>query len=75
MITPQRSERLHSVGRTPAAVDKRSDAIDWAGPPIRVALTVYLIPALLAVLAVGLLGMLVLSVGGMFTGPVRRPVG
>jgi len=48
---------------------------DLAGRLIQMALALYLIPALLMVLVVGGMGMLVLTVARLFTGPIRRSVG
>jgi hypothetical protein len=75
MITQQRSARLQSVARLPVSTEKRSVASDWAGQLIRMALALYLIPALLVVLAVGSIGMLVVAVGRLSTGLVRGLVG
>ena len=75
MLTRPKSARLRSVNRPPVAIDQRSVAADWAGRLIRIALSLYLIPALLAVLAVGVVGMLVITVAHLFMGPVHRPVG
>jgi hypothetical protein len=74
MITRPESVRLRRVGRLAVAAGKRSIASDWAGRLIRIVLTLYLIPALLAVLVVGISGMLVLAVGNLCIGLVQRPV-
>jgi hypothetical protein len=70
MITRQRPIRLRSRTRLVSA-ERRSVASDRAGRLIQVALALYLIPALLAVLAVGCLGMLILGIGRLFTARVR----
>jgi len=56
-------------------MDTRSVISDLAGRLIQMALALYLIPALLMVLVVGGMGMVVLTVGRLFTGPIRRSVG
>ena len=75
MITQQRSVRLHAVTQVPSSVDTGSVGSELAGRSIQMALALYLVPALLIVLLVGGVGMLVLMVGRLFTGPVHRPVG
>ena len=74
MITDQRSARLRNVVRLSASQDSRSVTSDHAGRLIQIALALYLLPVLLVVLAVGGVGMLVLAVGRLFTGPVREPL-
>lgn len=75
MITEQRSARLRPIVRLSASPDRRPIASDHAGRLIQIALALYLIPALLVVLAVGSVGMMVLMVGRLVTGPVRKPLG
>ena len=75
MITRPRSVRLQRVGRPAVAAGERPVASDWAGRLIQIALSLYLIPALLAVLAVGIVGMLIIAVGSLFISLVRPPVG
>lgn len=54
------------------SADKRTVAIERTGRLIQIVLALYLIPALLVVLAVGGFGMLVLEVGRSFIGSVHR---
>jgi hypothetical protein len=75
MITRSRSVRLQPVPLMSKSVDKRSVGSDLAGRLIQVGLALYLIPALMIVLVVGGVGMLILAVGRLFTGPVHRGVG
>jgi hypothetical protein len=75
MITQQRSARLQAVTRVSKAMDNRLDSSDLAGRLIQMALALYLVPALLIVLVVGGVGMLVLTVARLFTGPIQRSVG
>jgi len=75
MIAQQRSARLRTVSQVSKSMDKRSDYTDLAGRLIQMALALYLIPALLIVLVVGGVGMLVLTVGRLLTGPIQRSVG
>jgi len=56
-------------------MDSRSVGGDLAGRLIQIALALYLIPALLVVLVVGGVGMLVLTVGRLFSGPTQRSIG
>jgi len=55
--------------------DKDSVGSDLAGRLIQIVLALYLIPALLIVLMVGGMGMLVLTVGRLFTGSIHRAPG
>jgi hypothetical protein len=75
MITQQRSARLQAVTRMSKAMDNRSVGSDLAGRLIQMALAIYLVPALLLVLVVGGVGMLVVTVGRLFTGPIQRSAG
>jgi len=74
MITEPRSARLRVVTPVSKVMDNRLAGRDWAGRLIQMALALYLIPALLIVLIVGGMGMLVLTVGRLFTGPIQRSV-
>jgi hypothetical protein len=75
MITDQRSARLRPIARLSRSQDTCLIASDHAGRLIQIALALYLIPAFLVVLAVGGVGMMVLVVGRLVTGPVREPLG
>ena len=75
MITEQRSTRLRPIARLSATRDRRPVVSDHAGRLIQIALALYLLPALLVVLAVGGVGMTMLAVGRLVTGPVREPLG
>ncbi len=75
MITEQRSARLRPIARLSTSQDRRPVASDHAGRLIQIALALYLMPALLVVLALGGVGMLVLVVGRLVNGPVREPLG
>jgi hypothetical protein len=75
MMTEQRSVRLRAIARLSTSQNRRSEASNYAGRFIQIALALYLIPALLVVLAVGGIGMMVLVVGRLVTGPVREPLG
>jgi hypothetical protein len=74
MIIQPRSARLRAITRVSNIGDKRSSNSDLAGRLIQMALAFYLIPALLIVLVVGGVGILVLTVGRLFTGPIQRSV-
>jgi nitrate reductase NapE component len=74
MMTEQSSARLRPIARLAASQDRRSVASDHAGRLIQIALALYLIPALVVVLAVGGVGMMVLMVGRLVTGPIREPL-
>jgi hypothetical protein len=74
MITEQRSARLSRTELWYKSQDNRSVTSDHAGRLIQIALAVYLIPALLVVLAVGGVGMMVLAVSRLFIVPVRGPL-
>jgi hypothetical protein len=71
MIAEQRSARLRNAARVSAPHESRSVTGDQASRLIQIALALYLVPALLIVLAVGGVGMIVLAVGRLFTVPVR----
>jgi hypothetical protein len=45
------------------------------GRLIQMALALYLVPALLAVLVMSAVGMLVLTLGRVFAGPIQRSIG
>jgi hypothetical protein len=75
MITQSRSARVRAVTRDSEIVFNRLDCSDLAGRLIQMALAFYLIPALLIVLVVGGMGMLVLTVSRLFTGPIQGSVG
>ena len=75
MITQLRSVRLQAVGRVPGAVDKQTAMADVLGRLLQVALVLYLIPVLVLVLVVGGVGMLLLAIARLFTGPVPGPAG
>jgi hypothetical protein len=63
MVTQQQSAPIRRVAHMSLSVDERSVTSDRVGRLVQIALAVWLIPALLAVLMVGSLGMLVLSIG------------
>jgi hypothetical protein len=73
MITSQRMVRSRRVVRQAVSTAKPSHASRVAGRLIQIALAVYLLPAFLVVLAVGCLGMLVMAVRRLFSGPIRAP--
>jgi hypothetical protein len=75
MLTEQGSVRFQPIARLSASQDRHSGAGDHAGRFIQIALALYLIPALLVVLAVGGVGMLLLVIGRLVTGTVREPLG
>jgi nitrate reductase NapE component len=75
MITLPRSARLRAVNQVPKLMDSRIDCSDLLGRLIHMVLALYLLPALLIVLVVGGVGMLVLMMGRLFFGPMRRSVG
>jgi hypothetical protein len=57
---------------TPAKITEQSlVASHLAGRIIQFALALYLLPALMVVVAVGCLGMLILAVGRLFSAPIR----
>jgi hypothetical protein len=75
MIIEQGSARLRPIAWLSASQGSRRVASDHAGRLIQIALALYLIPGLLVVLAVGGVGMMVLVVGRLVTGPIREPLG
>ena len=75
MITQSRPVRLQPVTLMSESRDKRSVGSNLTGRLIRVILALYLIPALMIVLTVGGMGMLVLAIGRIFTGPIHRAAG
>ena len=75
MIIEQRSARLRPIARLSTSQDRLPATSDQAGRLIQITLALYLMPALLVVLAVGGVGMMVLAVGRLVTGPVREPLG
>ncbi len=75
MITEQSSARLRPTARLSTYQDRRPVASDHAGRLIQITLALCLTPALLVVLAVGGAGMIVLAVGRLVTGPVRKSLG
>jgi hypothetical protein len=74
MIVEQRLASLNAA-RPSASLVKTSSMNDRTGRLIQIALALYLIPALLVVLAVGGLGMLILGFARLLTGPVRGSLG
>jgi hypothetical protein len=56
-------------------MDARSGIGDWLGRLIQMTLALYLIPALVIVLVVGSVGILVLTVGRLFLGPIPKSIG
>ena len=56
-------------------MDSRIGCTDLLGRLIQMALALYLVPALLIVLVVSGVGMLVLMMGRLLMGPMRRSVG
>ena len=75
MITRSRPVRFQPVTLMEKSRDNRSVGSDLAGRMIQVGLALYLIPALMVVLVVGGVGMLVLTVGRLFTGSIHRAAG
>jgi hypothetical protein len=75
MITEQPAARSRAAIRTSKAMDKRLDGSDVAGRLIQMVLALYLIPALLIVLVIGGVGILAVTVGRLFMGPMPRSVG
>jgi hypothetical protein len=75
MITRSRPVRLQPVTPMSQFRDNRSVGGDLAARLIQMILAVYLIPALMIVLIVGGMGMLVLAIGRLFTGPIHRAAG
>ena len=75
MSTQQRSTRFRVRAEMPEAIERRLEGPIWLGRPIQVALTLYLIPALLVVLVVGGIGMLVLAVARLLNAVWHGPAG
>jgi hypothetical protein len=75
MITKQSSARIKNAARPSVLLYKRVRASDRSGRLIQIALALYVMPALLAVLALGGVGMLVLEFGRLLTGPARASLG
>jgi hypothetical protein len=74
MIAEQKSARLRRFARQSPPHHSHSVSSHHAGRLIQIALALYLSPALLVVLAVGGVGMMVLTVGRLFTDPFRGPL-
>jgi hypothetical protein len=75
MITQQSSARIKNAARPSVLLYKRVRASDRSGRLTQIALALYVMPALLAVLALGGVGMLVLEFGRLLTGPARGSIG
>jgi hypothetical protein len=75
MFTQQRSARIKNAARPSILLDKPSTASDRSRRVIQVVLALYLLPALLVVLAIGGLGMLIIGFAQLLTGPVRASRG
>jgi hypothetical protein len=73
VVAEQQSMILRNAAQELAPWGKYSVASDYAGRLIQTALVLYLIPALLVVLAVGSVGIMVVGVGRLLIGPVRGP--
>jgi hypothetical protein len=74
MISAVRLARSRQIDRHAVTTEKPSHAGVVVGRLIQIALAVYLLPALLVVLFVGVLGMLVLAGGRLLSGPIRAPL-
>jgi hypothetical protein len=74
MITEQRSPRFRTIAPLATFQDRHPVACEHVGRVIQIALALYLVPALLVVLAVGGVGMIVLLVGRLVAGPVHEPL-
>jgi hypothetical protein len=73
MITTKRSAISRNLA-CPLGTDSNVLASDHTGRLIQIALALYLMPALLVVLTMGVVGIIMLAVSRLFMGPVRRPV-
>lgn len=73
MTTQLRSAQFRGVGRTSGAMDGQPSGVRGLSRLVQVALAIYLLPALMIVLIVGVCGMLVLAVARVLMTIVRGP--
>ena len=74
MFTSQRPTIVGSVAEESASEDGGSAVDYYGGRLIQIALALWLLPALVIVLAVGGIGIVALAVSRMFTGSVSQPL-
>jgi nitrate reductase NapE component len=75
MITEQHSTRRQIAARRLVSVEEKSITHDCIVRAVHIALAIYLIPVLAVVLSVGALGILVLCMARIVTGPFRGSLG
>ena len=73
MFASDRSTILGNVAEESASEDANSAVNDCVGRLIQIALALWLLPALVIVLAVGGIGILALAITRVLTGPVSQP--
>ena len=74
MVASDRPTILGNVAEESASEDGDSAVNYYVGRLIQIALAFWLLPALVIVLAVGGIGIVVLAISRMFTGPVSQPL-
>ena len=74
MFTSQRPTIVGNVAEESASEDGDSAVNYYGGRLIQIALALWLLPALVIVLAVGGIGIVALAISRMFTGPVSQPL-
>jgi hypothetical protein len=75
MITTRRFIGMRKATQISVGPAEDSAVSDRAVRVIHVVLALYLLPALLVVLALGGLGMVVVGVGRVFAGPIQGSIG
>jgi hypothetical protein len=73
MFTSQRPAILGNVVEESASADADAAVNYYVGRSIQIALALWLLPALIIVLAVGGIGIVALAINRMLTGPVSQP--
>jgi hypothetical protein len=73
MFASDRSTILGNVAEESASEDANSAVNDCVGRLIQIALALWLLPALVIVLAVGGIGIVALAISRVLTGPVSQP--
>jgi hypothetical protein len=74
MMTQSQSARSQAVVQLAEPSEDQSVVSHLAGRLIQITLALYLLPALLVVLVVGGVGILILKISQLLTGPIERSV-
>jgi hypothetical protein len=74
MVASDRPTILGNAAEESASEDGDSAVNYYVGRLIQIALALWLLPALVIVLAVGGIGIVALAISRMFTGPVSQPL-